>query len=257
VSARLERLQAQFASGIIGRERGILAALRPAGGLTARARLDVYREAYRARLVDALADSFGHTRRYLGEDAFHALALDYVETHVPAAASIRWYGAQMPAWLASARANDGALAELAALDWALRTAFDSADAEPLGKEAFAALSPADWDRIGFRLHPSLRLLAIRWNTVALWRALDGEVAPPAAARLAQPSVVAVWRKGLDPHFRTLDPGEDRALRSLRRGARFAALCARLARSASPENAALHAAHWLRRWVDEALLVGLR
>lgn len=257
MSTALERLQAQFASGITGSARGILAALRAGGGGTVDERLDVYREAYRARLVDALADSFGHTRRYLGEDAFRALALDYVEAHVPVAASIRWYGASLPAWLRRARAADDALAELAALDWALRAAFDSADAEPLGQEALVALSPAEWDRVGFRLHPSLRLLAMRWNAVALWQALDGEVTPPAATRLAQPSVVAVWRKGLDPHFRTLDPGEDHALRSLRRGARFAALCARLACAASSEDAALRAAQWLRRWVDEALLVGLR
>jgi len=257
MSAALEQLQAQFAAGILGGERGILAALRPGAGLDAGERLGVYREAYRARLVDALADSFGHTLRYLGEDAFRALALAYVETHVPAASSIRWYGATLPAWLRRACGDDGALAELAGLDWALRAAFDSLDAEPLGAEALTTLSAADWDRVGFRLHPSLRLLALRWNAVARWQALDRESAPPGAALLAQPCVVAVWRKGLDPHFRTLDPGEDRALRALRRGARFAALCARLAQSAAPEDAALRAAHWLRRWFEEGLLVGLR
>jgi len=257
MSAALERLQAQFAAGILGGEHGVLEALRPGRGLDAGERLGVYREAYCARLVDALADSYGHTLRYVGEDAFRALALDYVATHAPAAASIRWYGATFPGWLRRARAHDGALAELAALDWALRAAFDSADAEPLGAAALAALAPCDWDHVGFRLHPSLRLLALHWNAVALWQALDRETAPPTEALLLRPSVVAVWRKGLDPHFRTLDPGEDRALRALRRGARFAAVCTRLADDGTPQDAAARAGRWLRRWVEEEMLVALR
>jgi len=257
MNATLEALQAQFAAGVLGAEPGILHALHAQGGLDAAQRLGVYREAYRARLADALADTFGHTARYLGDEAFRGLALAYVETHAPSAYSIRWYGATFPHWLRRVRPQAVALAELAALDWALRAAFDSADAVPLDSAALATLAPEEWDRVGFRLHPSFRLLAQRWNTVALWQALEREETPPAAQALPQSATLAVWRRELQPHFRTLEADEDVALRALRSGDSFAALCARLAETRAPQDAAALAGRWLRRWLEERFLVGLR
>lgn len=257
MSARLEALQSQFAAGVLGAEPGILQALRAQGGLDAAQRLGVYREAYRARLADALADTFGHTARYLGDEAFRGLAQAYVETHAPSAYSIRWYGATFPRWLRRVRPQAAELAELAAFDWALRAAFDSADAVPLDAAALAALAPEAWDRVGFRLHPSFRLLAQRWNTVALWQALERGEAPPAAQALPQPAAVAVWRRELQPHFRTLEADEDVALRALRAGKSFAALCAGLAETRAAQDAAALAGRWLRRWLEDQILVALR
>jgi hypothetical protein len=251
MSAQLERLQAGFAAGILGTGRGILEDLRPG------ARFDIYREAYRARLADALADTYGHTARYLGEDGFRELALQYIEMHVPSASSIRWYGDTFTDWLRGAHPLDPDVAELAALDWALRAAFDSADAEPLEAGALARLRPEDWEHVGFRLHPSFRMLEMGLNTVAVWQALDAGQVPPASAALGAGTVLAVWRKDLQPHFRTLDEGEDLALRSLQEGGTFAGVCARLAAGREAQEAAALAARWLRRWVDDVLLAGLR
>lgn len=253
----LEQLQAQFAAGILGTDREILDALRSRGQLDAAQRLDVYRDAYRARLVEALQDSFGHTARYLGDDGFRALALDFIETHTPTEFSIRWYGDAFPDWLRSAYPQDGDVAELAALDWALRSAFDSADAEPLEAAILTRMTAADWDRAGFRLHPSFQLLRQRWNTIALWQALDREDAPPAATPQPATATVAIWRRALEPHFRTLAAEEDVALRALRAGESFGAICTRLAETRAPQDAARLAGQWLRRWFEEGLLVGLR
>lgn len=257
MSASLEALQLRFVTGILADDPAILDALRSPQGLDAAERFGIYREAYRARLVDALADSFGHSARYLGEAAFRRLALAYVEQHAPQAASIRWYGATFPAWLRRRPERDAVLAELAALDWALRGAFDSADAAALEHAALAALSPHDWARVGFRLHPSVRLLMQRWNTVSLWQAINADASPPAAKALPQAVTLVVWRRELQPHFRTLEAGEGDALRALRAGASFAAVCACLAETRTQQDAAGLAGRWLRRWVDEQLLVALR
>jgi hypothetical protein len=242
MSAALERLQAQFAAGVAGADRAILDALVSQGALDAAERLGVYREAYRARLADALADTFGHTARYLGEEAFRATALAYVAARPPADYSIRWYGDAFPEMLQEE------VAELAALDWALRAAFDSADAEPLDADRLAQLDPASWDRVTFRLHPSFQLLTMRWNTAAIWSALDKEALPPPPGKLEPAATLMVWRRGLQPHFRTLDPGEDDALHALHAGETFAAVCERLG-----ERAVGQAGLWLRRWVEEGLL----
>ena len=253
----IEQLQAQFAAGVLGADRRILDALQPRGSLGAAQRLDIYRDAYRARLTDALQDTFGHTARYLGDAGFRELALEYIETHPPTAFSIRWYGDAFPDWLRAAHPRDGDVAELAALDWALRAAFDSADAEPLDASAPAGLPAADWNQASLALHPSLRLLEQRWNTIALWQALERGQPPPAAAQAAQSAMVAVWRRALQPHFRTLESGEDAALHALQAGERFEVVCAQLAETHGAQQTVALAARWLRRWLDEGLVVGLR
>ena len=70
-------------------------------------------------------------------------------------------------------------------------------------------------------------------------------------------MLMVWRRELQPHFRTLEAGEDQALLTLHAGGKFTDLCAELAASLTPEDAAARAGRWLRRWTDEALLAGLR
>ena len=254
---RLERLQVEFAACILGPDRAVPAQIRPSEPLGADARFAIYFDAYRARLADALRDTYGHTARYLGDAAFRILALDYIETHTPQRPSIRWYGEGLSEWLRAARPRDPEVAELATLDWALRAAFDSPDAVPLSAADLATLSPEDWDRAGFRLHPAFHLLELRFNTVALWHALDSEQVPPPLQELPSPATLLVWRRELKPHFRTLEHEEARALRDLHEGTSYSAICAHLAENREPQDAAALAAQWLRRWIEDALLVGLR
>lgn len=255
-TSELETLQASFAEAVIDGDQHFEAAVQQANGqgLPAAQRVAIYAHAYRARLIDTLADSFAHTQTYVGEAAFHELALAYVEAHTPHAYSLRWYGQSFPAWLMQTHPQDPDVAELAELDWALRAAFDSADAAPLAPADLAGLTPEDWARVGFVLHPAFTLLEQRHNTVALWHALDQQQAPPAAQALAQASALLVWRRGHKPHFRTLADDEAAALRSLHVGASFAQVCEELA--AVSEHAAAQAGRWLRRWLDEELLVGV-
>ena len=98
--------------------------MRP-GGIGAARRLAIYHHAYRARLLDTLRDSFGHTRSYLGDEQFDGAARAYIEAHPSCTASLRWYGQGFPAWLRQRWPDDGEIGELAALDRALRAAFDS------------------------------------------------------------------------------------------------------------------------------------
>jgi hypothetical protein len=254
---RLGQMQAEFAAGILGLRGAVLARIQESAPLDAAKRFGVYAEAYRARLKEALADTFGHTARYVGDDAFAELALAYIETHTPERASIRWYGETFPEWLRTAHPADAGVAELAALDWALRAAFDSADAVPLVAEDLARLGAEDWDRAGFVLHPAFRLLDMHHNTVALWHALDRDETPPPREALPQPATLLVWRRELQPHFRTVDADEARALRGLHGGSSFGSICARLSESRPQEDAAALAGRWLARWIDDALLVGLR
>lgn len=248
-AASLEALQA-------GLQERLLAGGAIAGDVPARespgitGRLEIYRHAYRARLADALRDSFGHTAAWLGEP-FDALAAAYIEAHPSDQASLRGYGRQFPAWLAAAGAAE--TSELAALDHALRGAFDCADSPAMTLADLAAVEPHRWGSAVLVLSRSYDRLRFAHNTLALWQAIDEGLAPPAAATLERAMDVVVWRRGLQPHFRSLGAFEAAALGQVHAGREFGATCEQLALDFPHVDIAPEAGRLLRRWVEDELL----
>jgi hypothetical protein len=249
-------LQTALQQHVLDSADGVRDAIAPGRGIPVERRLQIYHHAYRARLVETLADSFGHTATYLGEDWFEADARAYIETHLSTRPSLRWYGADFPAWLQQHHPQDGDIGELAALDWALRRAFDGPDAAALTLADLAALPAEAWATLGFALQPTAERLTLHFNTLAIWQALDSDGTPPAAAALAAPGVLLVWRRDLQPHFRTLGAVEALALQQLASKASFASTCATLAETFADQDTAAEAGTLLRRWVDEGLLAGV-
>lgn len=234
--------------------RGDVASQVRAGGpLSPERRLAIYGTAYRARLADALRDSFGHTAQYLGNEGFEALAMDYLQAHPSSHPSLRWFGSHFVPWLQATHPADPDVAELAALDWAMRAAFDGADAQPLTADALARVPAEAWGTLGLAWHPTVQRLSLQHNTLALWQALDGDAPPPPATALAQPTELLVWRLGLQPHFRSLDTVEALAVDRLRAGASFSATCLELSVAWPTLDVGPAAGALLRRWLDEGML----
>ena len=255
-ASALEVLQRGLQRFVLGEANDIAAAIAAGPGPDAGQRLAIYHFAYRARLADALRDSYGHTASYLGADGFDSLAHAYIADHPSRRANLRWYGEEFAPWLALRHAAAPEVAELAALDWALRRAFDGPDAEPLGMAALAAIAPGDWTGVRLRLDPTAEKLRLRHNTVTIWHAFDTDVAPPPAVRLGEAVELLVWRRGLQPHFRSLGPLEAVALDCVGRGLPFGATCDALAARFPDEDIGRAAGMLLRRWVDEELLAGI-
>jgi len=224
------------------------------------ARLPVYAYAYRARLLAALRDNYEVLAMAMGDAAFDALGLAYIEAQPSPHASIRWFGDGLVAFMEGAYAQalpHPALSDLARMDWALRAAFDAAAAPPLDAAALQALAPADWPALRLRLQPSVQLLALRWAVGPVWRALRLHV-PGAGAEpeLPEPAALAhamlVWRQGLETRWRTLEPLEAGLLEALQAGACFAELCELAAgHDAEPAAAVVRA---LQQWLADELLV---
>lgn len=248
----LLRLQSAFHNHLLDAPSDIADAIRVGGRISTAQRLDIYHNAYRVRLVENLADTFEKTCAYIGDAHFDVSARTFLATQPPTSHSLRDYGSELSGFLAARYPGDPDIAELACMDWAMRQAFDSADATPLTADALASVPADAWETLGFDLVPSVALLSIQYNTPAVWAALDHEVEPPTAARLPQPAHVLVWRRGWQPHFRTLDAAEARALIDIERGESFSQICI----TASDADAELRIAGYLRRWFEEELIAGL-
>jgi len=255
----LERLQADFLAFIRGADDATMAGkVRDTAKADAATLLAVYRDAYALRLLEALETNFGVLKRVLGDDEFDRLGRAYIAANPSRHFSIRWFGHRLADFLATETPwrDTPALAELARLEWALATAFDAADTDPLDVPAIAAIAPADWPGLRFAFHPSLQVLEFAWTVPEQWNALNedagADMGPP--ERRDAPVAFAVWRhdtaEGRQNFFRSLAPEEAAMLARARAGEEFGALCEGLCAFVAPELAGGHAAALLRAWVEQ-------
>jgi len=255
MSAGLRAIQGEFQDYVLGgdREQPAIAGLIAAqSGLPARDRLAIYYDAYRIRLAEALAEAFDKTYSYVGDTAFAELCGGYIERHPSQFRNLRWFGDHFAAFAAEALPDHPVVAELAAFEWALGLAFDAADAPVLTLQDLQTLDPEAWETIGFALHPSLQLLSMQYNTPAIWLALGKEETPPDAVPGEEACTWLVWRKELQPHFRSLTAYEADALRGLAAGRSFSDVCAAAA-EASEDDITGQIAGWLHTWLSESVL----
>jgi len=254
----LRQLQREMQRGLLGEESRIEACIAETPPLAKEARLHIYRHAYAARLIEALRDHYPVLHRILGDEDFEALAAAFVRAYPSVHRSIRWYGQEVAAFLRVEPpfAEQPILAEIAAFEWCLAEAFDSADESVLGRAALANVEPAEWGSLTFRFHPSVRRLAFEWNAAAAWKAVSAEEAPPTPERSAEPVEWLIWRQNLENYFRSLDSVEVIALDAALEGRNFAQICAALAARLPEDEVPLRAASLIATWLDSGLLAGL-
>ena len=218
-------------------------------------RMGIYHHAYRARLAEVLADSFAKTALYMGTETFDEQARAFAVQMPPRTRSLGRYGDAFPAHLSHVYPDNPELHELAQLDWDLRTRFDSADTPALDAAAVHAADPAQaqtWLTRAQPLHPSLVLRSITSNVVQIWRAMDDDAEVPEVQLLDAPKTLAIWRKGQQPHFQTLDADEAAFVRQLQAGSSIECTADALAGTAQlPDPGRLAA--WLQAWLRDGLL----
>ena len=233
---------------------GIRAAIVDDGQLGVTTRLHIYHHAYRARLVEVMQDVFERTWAYLGDDGFASAANGYVESSPSALKTLNRYGEQFPNWLTGQYPVDPEIAEIAEIDWMMRVAFDGEDQMPMRASALSALTPADWATISFSVHKTVSMTSLRYNAARIWESLERGQTPPDARELEVPACLIVWRKDLRPHFVAVSTVEGEALALLKRGHSFAVACEQVAANHPSVDMVQLMGGWLRRWLDEELLV---
>jgi hypothetical protein len=227
-------------------------------GAPAAGRLHIYQHAYSARLLAALRDNFGVLPRAMGDEVFDALGRAYLRAHPPREPSIRWFGHALAEFMAQQPelVPHPALVDLARMEWALRTAFDAADAAPLGADTLARLPADDWPALVLRLHPSVQLIAMSWCIEPAWRALQaaGDSEPDLPEPQHSAHTLLVWRPGLETRWRSAASElEATLLAAVMRGEPFAALCEHTALAVGADQAAACVVRALHPWLTEGLL----
>lgn len=247
-----------FQAGVLGQPADIDGQIAGEADLR-RVRLGIYADAYRLRLTEVLSKDYEALAACLGGEAFDKLARDYLAAHPSRFRNVRWFGGALADFLAAdPRYRDRpVLAELAQLEWAMGLAFDCADMTTLQFSDLAKVSPEIWPNLRFQFHPSVQLLSLQTNAVAIWHAAKDktgeEIAP---VHTPDATHYVVWRKDLASYFRSAPADEAWAIEAAREGQSFAEICAGMCDWVEEESAATRVAGYLRGWVDECWIQGI-
>ena len=226
--------------------------------------LAIYREAYRARLLDAMANTYERTARWVGEEPFRAAAVHHLIGNPPQSWSIDHAGSGFAATTSELFPGDPEVAELAALEWTMQQAFTAADSRPISSADFAAATSRfgedDWSDMVITFVAGLTVLPCHFDMVTLWNSL-GEGANRCASlstdslRLDEPARLIVWREHFRSVFVTLDEHQGQALQLMVNGASFGQACALLSAQLDEEVALEKAGAMLGNCIALGLVQG--
>lgn len=222
--------------------------------------LDVYRNAYRARLISALRTIYERVWTWIGDEAFDAAAAHHLILNPPKSWTLDDAGQGFDNTLAELFPDDPEVAELAWLEWTMQTAFTAADVEALDATSFASrtanFDEEDWARLRLSLVPSLVVHTIHSCCADIWRAIATGGNAPDRLLLVTPATLIVWRDGLQPRFRQLAHEEAMALAALRDGSTLGDICAAMVPTDGEERAAAEAGVMLGRWIGDRMIADL-
>lgn len=226
--------------------------------LTPAMQLEIYREQFFLRHVDALRDDFRALEHLLGDDAFVELARAYLSEHPPRSFTLRDLGARLAGFVGSVApwAEDPFAFDLARVEWAFVEAFDAADAPALDVAAIGAVPEDVWPLAHIVLQPSVQRLALAHPAhdyrLAARKSADAEnlvalatLAPPEP----RPAYVVVYRAADSLACIDLEPCAFALLEALGTGAAIGDACERVASTSGMSEQAFEekVGEWFRDW----------
>lgn len=221
--------------------------------------IDIYREQFFLRHVDALRDDFVSIERLLGDDGFEELARAYLAAHPPGSFTLRDLGHAMAGFVAQAApwADDALVADLARVEWAFVEAFDAPDVPPLDPSVIASVPEDAWPAARLVLHPALQRLALAHPAHEYRHAV--RVGDAAERPLPKPSFVAVYRGPDTLQFADVEPEAFALLDELARGATLEQACERAARATRVAEDVFESklAGWFASWTARAWIADVR
>jgi hypothetical protein len=227
--------------------------------LSALERLEIYRHAYHARLVECLADDYPVLKHAMGHAAFDRLCRAYIAHHPSKSPSLNYFGAIMAVFCRDEAPEPfglrGFAADLAALEWAVVEVIHAPSAPPLTIEALDRMPADGWAAARLEPNTAFRLLRFEYPVNEYFQAVRDRADPtvPNAAL----SATVVYRSGPTVWRMDLTPPMFEVLSALCTGETLGASLGRAENAlagAAPVEIAQRVTHWFREWVASGLFV---
>lgn len=218
----LPELQRRFADGVLRNNPGELSEWIAGNGLEPESRLQIYRNVVFNNLTAALHTAYPAVLKLVGHGFFETAAAFYIRNYPSASGNLQDYGAHFAELLARLPevAHLPYLVDVARLEWARQQAYLAADEATLNSSALATVTESAYDRLHFRLHPSVRLITSKHPVLDIWLFCQ-ETSPGHLQLREQGQEIALWRDGTQVAMQALDAGSSRFLNSLLKNLSFA------------------------------------
>jgi hypothetical protein len=133
-------------------------------------RFNVYRNNVVVGLVETLEAAFPAVRRIVGDEFFAAMARVYVALEPPRSPIMLDYGEAFPDFIGTFEPARSVpyLPDVARLERAWVEAYHAAEAPPADAALLATIDSRSLPRIGFTLHPSVRVVRSTFPAVQIW-----------------------------------------------------------------------------------------
>jgi hypothetical protein len=210
--------------------------------------LEIYREQFFFRHIDALAEDFPGARYLLGADRFNEVAVAYLGAHPPESFTLRDLGNRFSDFLR----RTGALSiacDMAELEWAFVEVFDAKGAPRMDPARLAEVPADRWSDAILRLHPTLRRVSLLTPVHRIREAIvDGE-APEVPA--PERSFVVLFRDELQLRYDEIEEAAFTLLSLLAEGVPLGAACDRTVSAHPGDEDALSQKlqGWFQRWMS--------
>lgn len=213
----------------------------------------MYHDAYPAQLVGALRDTYRRLSSWLGHDGFERAALWHIAEHPPHSWTLGDYGVRFPHTLDHLYRGNPEFADIARLEWAIRRVSDDRYGNSLEPQM---LIISNRDEAVLNFTPTLCVVTIRANCLAIWTAIDAGQVVSAPSSCPDMIDVVVWRNARPASFRSMEALEATSLSAAREGLSLAGVRELLAVELGDARAKQFAGRLWRNWINEGLVIGI-
>ncbi len=158
------------------------------------ARARVYRNNVVTACADAIVKNYPTVERLVGEEFMRAAAVAFVGATQPSSPVLALYGDVFPGFLETfpPAAQLPYLGDVARLDRAWTDVFFALNVNPLRPLDIAHLNESEVGVLAPGLHPSVRLVASRWNAWEIWKVNRIEVGEMQLELKDEPTGALIW-----------------------------------------------------------------
>jgi hypothetical protein len=248
----LKQLQEQMQGYVLYNDSDVIMNIADARNINIVERLDVYRDAYYLRLIEILTEDYASLQKLMGEDAFEAMAHDYLDQYPSDSFTIRNVGRNLADYLKNHEGCDPFYAEYAAFEWALSEVLFIEDQEILTLEALSQVSPESWPKLKLQLHNSCCLLQFNYDIYSVYQALESDEEGPDLDFLEQEQGILIWRFDNEALFMPLELAELKLLQAIRNRIAFAECCEMMLEFFSEDEVVSWVANTLQKWIVKGI-----
>lgn len=220
--SHLREIQLLFQNALCKQDDTIEKYLKKPSNMTTNDRMKVYQNDYFFRLRDALKDDYMALYKMLDHNVFEDLIREYLKENPSETFTIREVGYSFPNFLEK-YSMESAIIEMAYFESEMLKSLSARDTDLLDMNTLAAIDPSEWEHLQLQLHPSVRSLQCKYNTVDLWLALNHDEKLNSVC-LEKSTIAVIWRYKNEVYFRNLTPEEAALFYAIHKGNIFSDIC---------------------------------